>query len=97
MQKTVLFRCPVCRARLRDAVACSRCGSTLEQVQRMAQQADDLEGVAIAFLADENLIQAQRTLRAARKLRRSHLSSALLQFIEYRLMSRRACDFSHLE
>ena len=63
----------------------------------MAQQADELEGVAIAFLADENLIQARLTLRAARKLRRSSMSSALLQFIEYRLLSKRACDFSHLE
>lgn len=97
MHKTVLFRCPVCRARLRDAVECSRCGSNLEHVQQIAQQADELEGAAIAYLADDNLLQAQRTLRAARRLRRSDMSSALLQFIEYRLLSSRACDFSHLE
>lgn len=78
----MLERCPVCRARLRGATLCPRCGAALRSVAAIAERAAGAERMAIRHLAAGRPEAAAAAIRETRRLRRTPLSAVLAEFIE---------------
>ncbi|HHH39001.1 MAG TPA: hypothetical protein ENK50_05440 [Sedimenticola sp.] len=74
-------RCPVCRARLKGASLCPRCGSDLSRVLQAARRARQLEHEAVLQLAGGAPEQARETLRRALALKTTPLARSLLGFL----------------
>ncbi len=62
------LRCPVCRAAFRGVVVCSRCGSDLGCLMRIAARAYMLRRSALALLEQGSVEQALRQLIRAKQL-----------------------------
>lgn len=63
-------RCPVCSARFRGSVTCSRCGTDLTLPMRIAARALALRRAARQALLAGDLARALRLAAAARRLHR---------------------------
>ena len=74
-------RCPICRARLREATHCPRCGADLALALETEQRAQTLERDAVEWIAKGEPEQAERALREALRLRSSPFARALLAFL----------------
>jgi len=74
-------RCPNCRARLKDACRCPRCGTDLSLPLKIEQRARSLEQTAVMQLARGEMEQAERALDKALRLKPSPLARALLRFV----------------
>jgi hypothetical protein len=71
-------RCPICRARLRDATCCPRCGADLALPLETEQRALAMERGAVGWIAQGAPEQAEWALREALRLRSSPFARALL-------------------
>jgi hypothetical protein len=64
-----IFHCPTCRAPWRDVTLCSRCGSDLAALMRLAVKAWELrEAARAALYAGDRPAQALELARAACRL-----------------------------
>lgn len=64
-------RCPVCRARFRDSATCSRCGTDLSMLMRLAARAHIARERCRLALEQGDLADALRCAREAEALQRS--------------------------
>jgi len=74
-------RCPNCRARLKDAWRCPRCGTDLSLPLKIERRVRSLEKKAVIRLVSGDLAQAERVLDEALGLKPSPLARALLRFV----------------
>lgn len=74
-------RCPICRARLRGANICPRCGADLTVAQRTSQSARIHQAKAFALLADGKYQQAKKFFIQANRLKKDELMPYLSRFI----------------
>ncbi len=77
-------RCPACRARLKGATVCGRCGCDLTIPLNIERQAKLLEQSALVALSRNELTTARSALVHARHLKASLLQDVLFRFLEYR-------------
>ena len=77
-------RCPACRARLKGAAVCGRCGCDLTIPLLIERQAKLLEQSAVAALSRDELATARSALDHARHLKASLLQDVLFRFLEQR-------------
>jgi len=76
-------RCPACRARLKGASICRRCGCDWTIALRIERQAKLLEHSAVAALSRNELATARSALHRARQLKTSRLQNVLFRFLEH--------------
>jgi len=72
--------CPVCRARFRGSVECSRCGADLIALMLLVAQAYQLRQTARRLLKQGNSRLAQASVQAAQRLH-STAEGRLLELI----------------
>jgi hypothetical protein len=65
------LKCPVCGARFRGSVTCTRCGTDLRLLMRLAAKAWSARQQSAAALRDGNLEAALRLSAAAERLQRT--------------------------
>lgn len=75
-------RCPNCRAQVRDAEDCRRCGLDLRRLMATERVARDLVLQAVARLSQGDPTTARRALQHSLRLHRTRLAVHLLGFIE---------------
>lgn len=75
-------RCPNCRARLKGACCCPRCGTDLSLPLKIEQRVHSLEQMAVLQLANGEMEQAEQTLDKALRLKPSPLARVLLGFVQ---------------
>lgn len=78
-------RCPICKARLKDATICPRCSTDLTLPVQIARQADWLQKRAVAALAEGHLKRARQRVKQVIFLKPTPLARTLLKFIRQRL------------
>ena len=71
LPKPLVLKCPVCSAGFRGATHCSRCGTDLSVLMRIAARAWQLRQRSRQALLAGNLEQALRCLWAAQRLQRN--------------------------
>jgi hypothetical protein len=76
-------RCPVCRARVKDASPCPRCGADLARVLYIETTRQALEREAVGRLGEGDLPGASALLEQAQRLQRTPLNVILPGFIRY--------------
>ncbi len=74
-------RCPICRARLRGAGVCPRCGADLALALAAEYRAQVLERAAVDCIARGDRPRAEQVLEEALRLRSTPLARALLGFV----------------
>lgn len=72
------MRCPTCRAPWREQPECSRCGSDLTPLMRLAAEAWRHRTAAAGFLAGERWSEALHHAREANRLQRTEAGTDLL-------------------
>lgn len=81
----MIDRCPICKARLKDATTCPRCSTDLTLPIQIARQADWFQKRAITALAEGHLKRASRRVKQVISLKSTPLAQVLLKFIRQRL------------
>ena len=72
-------RCPVCRAKFRGTVTCSRCGADLTPLMILEVRAWQLRREARRHLLDGHLDSATRVATGAQRLRATARGARLLR------------------
>ncbi len=80
-------RCPVCRAKLKDASSCYRCGTDLSVPLSIATRAEALEQQAVSLIVRGDLIEAREAIEQALQLKRSPLSLTLKKLIKQAILN----------
>ena len=80
-------RCPVCRAKLKDAPSCYRCGMDLSIPLNIAARAEALERQSVALLAKGDLIEARAAIEQALQLKHSRLGLTLRKLIKQAILN----------
>jgi hypothetical protein len=81
----MIDRCPICKARLKDATICPRCSTDLTLPVQIAKQADWFLKRAMAALAEGHLKRARQRVKQVIFLKPTPLARTLLNFIRQRL------------
>lgn len=68
---SIPLKCPVCSARFRGSVACTRCGTDLAPLMRIAAKAWQARQQACCALRDGDLPRGLRLYAGSRRLHRS--------------------------
>lgn len=74
-------RCPICRARWKDASICYRCGVDLSLAIQVEEEAALWEQQAVRQLAVGDTSAAHQALARALRLQRTPLTSFLISFV----------------
>ncbi|MCP4700728.1 MAG: hypothetical protein GY862_28320 [Gammaproteobacteria bacterium] len=82
-------RCPACRARLKGASLCPRCGADLSQALCSQSEAEEMQAWAIELLGKNDLRGAAWAVKQALSLKRDPLMLVMRDFI-VRCQERRA-------
>lgn len=76
-------RCPICKARLKDALLCPRCGADLTMPLEIEARAESLQQQVVTLLANGELPGARRLAEQLLTLKRTPLARILRGFIQY--------------
>ncbi len=74
-------RCPICKARLKEATTCPRCGADLSNALNIEHQSEILLNNALKQLEIGNLSAAKQAVEQSIQLKAEPLGLALLGFI----------------
>lgn len=74
-------RCPVCRAKLKEAQHCPRCKADLSHVIAAIHSANDWLQQAIGYLLTKQWDNAEFALKSADNCRHTPLTAVLINFV----------------
>ena len=84
-EKTLLPRCPICRATWQGRARCRRCGAELHALERITALGLEMEQQAVQELLEGEPVRARETLHRAMSLRKTPFAQALAGFSAFHL------------
>lgn len=87
VKKSMLERCPICRARLKQQDTCRRCGADLSRLLVLSQEAYACYINSINLLSQGHVKAAHRAAQRSMQLKAEPLYKVWLSFIEDRMYS----------